>query len=270
MGSIRPTVRRKESGEINRGLDYLFNKQEQQCPRCMTAFWQLALRDTLAMLPQSRDSLSKPTISHTTVLQRGCLKALSTRRLLVCTRRWCSRTAAPRAAQAPSPASQRKWLPTPLRTPAANCSQLRVPQIWLITPAAHLPRGRGCCMPPTLLPLKWTHSFLSRPTTSALILAFHFLLLTLSRLNSLPGSTLTSGLQPNKYTLHFGTSSIAIPSSPSLDTSKPRTSPPYPNLGPLTIPSLLMMAAPSVVTKLKNLRIIFDPLPFFIPICNQR
>lgn len=51
MGSIRPTVRRKESGEINRGLDYLFNKQEQQCPRCMTAFWQLALRDTLAMLP---------------------------------------------------------------------------------------------------------------------------------------------------------------------------------------------------------------------------
>lgn len=86
------------------------------------------------------------------------------------------------------------------------------PQIWLITPSAHLPRGRGCCMPPTLLPLKWTHSFLSLPTTSALILAFHFLLLTLSRLNSLPGSTLTSGLQPNKHALHFGTSSIAIPS----------------------------------------------------------
>lgn len=186
-----------------------------------------------------------------------------------CTRRWCSTTAAPRAAQPPSPPSQRKRLPTPLRAPAANCSQLRVPQIWLITPAAHLRRGRGCCMPPTLLPLQWTHSFLSLPTTSALILAFHFLLLTLSRLNSLPGRTLTSGLQPNKHALHFSTSSIAIPSPPSLGTSKPQTSPPYPNLGLLTIPSLLMMAAPSVVTKLKNLRIIFDPLPFFIPLCNQ-
>lgn len=129
MGSIRPAFRRQESGETNWGLDYLFNETgaaaSPMCDSLLAAGTQRHTGNVTTIegltqqahdFPHYRPSAWLPKSPRHTAVSTGC------------TRRWCSSTAAPRAAQAPSPPSQRKWLPTPLRAPAANCSQLRVPR----------------------------------------------------------------------------------------------------------------------------------------------